>query len=231
MEGILTQRVTPLLKCMVLFLFIFTAKVLTSRPQESQEIKNGIHQVKPAHYVRTFTKYHHRRTIQWNNLPEVNYWPNDQPKYVGKRSIDNTNNAQNESVMKRKKRSLMTKYWPIKKRSVEFSNELVGNGVSNQYKSENLKENIVGSVEKKSSSKDSKNGNKNDITEYKVKAAKVYVEPSTTMGPSIFCLYKMYSVTISVTPSYKDDGNAQSMIENDTFGMFLEIIFIHNSTF
>ncbi|KAJ0170305.1 hypothetical protein K1T71_014233 [Dendrolimus kikuchii] len=220
MEGILTQRVTPLLKCMVLFLFIFTAKVLTSRPQESQEIKNGIHQLKPAHYVRTFTKYHHRRTIQWNNLPEVNYWPNDQPKYVGKRSIYNINNAQNEPDIQRKKRSLIKKYWPVKKRSVEFSKE-VGSGdgiVWNQYASDTVKENIVGSMEKKSSSKENnKIGYKNEIREYKVKAAKVYIEPSTTMGPSITCLYKMYTITISVTPSYKDDKNAQSMIENDTF--------------
>ncbi|XP_030022285.2 uncharacterized protein LOC115441579 [Manduca sexta] len=88
MEGMVTQRVTPLLKCIVLFLFIFTAKVLTSRPQESQETRNGIHQVKPLHYVRTFTKYHHRRTIQWNSQDLNNYWPVQDQKHVGKRSTE-----------------------------------------------------------------------------------------------------------------------------------------------
>ncbi|CAF4833541.1 unnamed protein product [Pieris macdunnoughi] len=87
MEGLLSQRLSPLLKCVILFLFIFTAKVLTSRPQESVDNRNSIHHQKPAHYVRTFTKYHHRRTIQWNNMDS--YWY-DHPKVVQKRSVPNS---------------------------------------------------------------------------------------------------------------------------------------------
>lgn len=84
MDGILTQRVTPLLKCVVLFLFIFTAKVLTSRPYEALDERNSITQVKPSHYVRTFTKYHHRRTTQ-RNLQD---WLQEHPKVIQKRSVD-----------------------------------------------------------------------------------------------------------------------------------------------
>lgn len=88
MEALLSQRLSPLLKCVILFLFIFTAKVLTSRPQESLDNRNSIHHPKPAHYVRTFTKYHHRRTIQWNDMDS--YWHN-LPKVVHKRSVPNSN--------------------------------------------------------------------------------------------------------------------------------------------
>ncbi|CAG4963593.1 unnamed protein product [Colias eurytheme] len=92
MEGVLSQRMSPLLKCIILFLFIFTAKVLTSRPQESTDSRNSIHHVKPSHYVRTFTKYHHRRTNQWNNMHDTGYWPvYDHPKHIGKRSVPSSN--------------------------------------------------------------------------------------------------------------------------------------------
>ncbi|CAG9573334.1 unnamed protein product [Danaus chrysippus] len=93
MDGMLSQRVTPLLKCVVLFMFIFTAKVLTSRPHDSQDGTNSIHQQKSSHYVRTFTKYHHRRTSQWNNLEDP-YWilAQDQPKVIVKRSVKQVGN-------------------------------------------------------------------------------------------------------------------------------------------
>lgn len=81
MEGILDYKITPLLKCMLLLLFIFTAKVLTSRPQESQETRSSIHYEKP--YLRTFTKYHHRRTIHWNEVTDSN-----SANKIEKRSID-----------------------------------------------------------------------------------------------------------------------------------------------
>lgn len=89
MEGIIAHRVTPLLKCVVLFLFIFTAKVLTTKPQESGDTRNEIQHLKTSHYVRTFTKYHHRRTNQWNN-PEL--WTDDHPRVIQKRNaIPDTN--------------------------------------------------------------------------------------------------------------------------------------------
>lgn len=84
MEGIIDNKVTPILKCLVLLLFIFTAKVLTSRPVESFE-GNEI----PHHnsYVRTFTKYHHRRTINWHHNNEN--WPviNDHDR-IKKRNVE-----------------------------------------------------------------------------------------------------------------------------------------------
>lgn len=217
MEGMLTQRVTPLLKCMVLFLFIFTAKVLTSRPQESQEIKNGIHQIKPIHYVRTFTKYHHRRTIQWNNIADMNsYWPNDQPKYVGKRSMD-LYDDQNEPVRKISKRSLPAKSWLVKKRSIDLSNEISYDGINlNQYSSDTVKSNVISPFVKVPSGKEFFR-TKTDISQYNVKAAVVITEAPTTLKPSITCLYKMYTVMISVTPSYREDKTTQNMIENDWF--------------
>ncbi|XP_038217590.1 uncharacterized protein LOC119836358 [Zerene cesonia] len=92
MEGVLSQRMSPLLKCIILFLFIFTAKVLTSQPQESTDSRNNIHHLKPSHYVRTFTKYHHRRTNQWNSMHDTGYWPvYDHPKHIGKRSVPSSN--------------------------------------------------------------------------------------------------------------------------------------------
>lgn len=89
MEGIIAHRVTPLLKCVVLFLFIFTAKVLTTKPQESGDSRNGIQPLKISHYVRTFTKYHHRRTNQLNNHE---LWTDDHPRVIQKRNaIPDTN--------------------------------------------------------------------------------------------------------------------------------------------
>ncbi|XP_068621965.1 uncharacterized protein [Battus philenor] len=198
MEGMLTQRITPLLKCVVLFLFIFTAKVLTSRPQESQDTKNNIHHLKPAHYVRTFTKYHHRRTIQWNNLQDLaDYWPTqDQPKVIGKRSVEaiSTNDFVSNS-------------------NDDNINHLVSNSV---------RSNFVGSFEKNAVSPgrgDSNNHNvvTNEVKQYKVKAAIIVTDAPTTVGPTITCLYKMHSVAISVTPSYDEDRNAQLMVENVRF--------------
>ncbi|CAH1642948.1 unnamed protein product [Spodoptera littoralis] len=256
MEGIISYRVTPLLKCIVLFLFIFTAKVLTSRPQESQDIRNGIHHLKPSHYVRTFTKYHHRRTIQWNNQQDLtNEWPvvNDHPRVIGKRSADFPNYVEVRDVSKvyqhaklLKKRSIpddafekkvsktpiKRKYWParhmrIEKRSLDVpnSNEFVGSSQEihrlDHFTSDTVRENIVGSFEKKaiSSGRDKgKNGLSNDIKMYKVKAAVIPTEEPTTKGPTISCLYKIHdSVAMSVTPSYADERNAQLMVVNDSF--------------
>lgn len=195
MEGILTQRVTPLLKCMVLFLFIFTAKVLTSRPHESQDTRNSIHHQKPAHFVRTFTKYHHRRTIQWNNLQDVTYWPltQDQPKIIDKRSVDNLDELTPDE-----------------------------NKDFNQLASASVRENIIGNEKKSiSSGKEEQNGLSNEVRKYKMKAAAVVTEKPVTINPnSRSCLYKIHSVAISVTPSYDDERNAQWMVENEIFGMF-----------
>ncbi|CAH0716971.1 unnamed protein product, partial [Brenthis ino] len=192
MEGILTQRVTPLLKCMVLFLFIFTAKVLTSRPHESQDTRNSIHHQKPAHFVRTFTKYHHRRTIQWNNLQDVTYWPitQDQPKVIDKRSVDNLDELTPDD-----------------------------NKDFNQLASASVRENIIGNEKKSiSSGKEEQNGLSNEVRKYKMKAAAVVTEKPVTINPnSRSCLYKIHSVAISVTPSYDDERNAQWMVENEIF--------------
>lgn len=259
MEGIISYRVTPLLKCIVLFLFIFTAKVLTSRPQESQDLRNGIQHLKPSHYVRTFTKYHHRRTIQWNSQQDLNNeWPviNDQPRVIGKRSADPVPNYvelrgvskvyQHAKLLKKRsipddilkrvaKRNIKHKYQPVEhikivKRSLDIpnSNEFVGTShemPTLEFTSDTVRDNIVTSFEKKviSSGKENKgkNGVPNDIKTYKVKAAVIPTEKTTTMGPTISCLYKIHdSVAMSVTPSYADERNAQLMVENDSFGRY-----------
>lgn len=227
MEAIMTQKVTPLLKCFVLFLFIFTAKVLTSRPNEAHDSGNGIQHVKPAHYVRTFTKYHHRRTIQWNNHEQLqNDWPvsQDQPKVISKRSVNI------HSWPKRiLKRSIEVPYLnrnKRNKRSVQTdSNELIVEGIPNlnQFSSD-IKENL--NFEKKVFSsgredKSTKNKVTYDVGKYKVKAAVVMTEAPTTIGPTISCLYKIHSVSKSVTPSYHDEPNAQIVVDNERFGMYL----------
>ncbi|XP_026483626.2 probable serine/threonine-protein kinase DDB_G0278901 [Vanessa tameamea] len=200
MEGILSQRVTPLLKCMVLFLFIFTAKVLTSRPHEdsSHDTRNSIYHQKPAHYVRTFTKYHHRRTIQWNNNNAqdiTSYWPvtQDQPKVIGKRSVDIPNS--NELLDIDDERSL------------------------NQLASASVRGNIIAGVDKISteSGKDDQNKLSNEFKKYKLKPAVIVTEAPTITVPTISCLYKIHSVAMSVTPSYDDERNAQLMVENEIF--------------
>lgn len=230
---------------MVLFLFIFTAKVLTSRPQESEDLKIGNHQQKPSHYVRTFTKYHHRRTIQWNNNNNdqdlSNYWPvsNDQPKSTGKRSIDDLNYSEYDKRIKKRSiidDSIVQEYWPVQdqkleKRSLEIlnSNEFVSTSQEmarlDQYTSNAVRSNIVSSFEKKAISSGKENNAKNSVPEnvkkYKVMAAKMPTETTTTMGPTISCLYKIHdSVAMSVTPSYDDERNAQLVVENDSFGWY-----------
>ncbi|RVE53606.1 hypothetical protein evm_001747 [Chilo suppressalis] len=236
MEGILTQRVTPLLKCIVLFLFIFTAKVLTSRPHESQDHRNSIHHPKPSHYVRTFTKYHHRRTIQWNNLHEL-YWPsNDFPK--SKRSVDA------QSYWSEKGDQEKAQYpWPVqpmnnrRKRSIPYSNFISNHEVQshkmiprirkrnvrviNDFQSLETKplalfvDSELGSHEAKAiasstsgkGSSNVKNGlNTNLLTKDKNVATAI---------PTIQCFYKVEKVSISVTPSYEDEKNAQMMVENN----------------
>ncbi|XP_013136591.1 PREDICTED: bone morphogenetic protein receptor type-2-like [Papilio polytes] len=199
MEGMLTQRVTPLLKCVVLFLFIFTAKVLTSRPQESQDTKNNIQHLKPSHYVRTFTKYHHRRSIQWNNMQDLaDYWPiqdQSQPKVIGKRSVD----------------------------TISTNDFVSGNDQDlNQLVSESVRNNIVGSFEKNAiNSNKEDSGSQNTVSsqvkQYKVKAAIIVTDAPTTKGPTISCLYKIHNVALSVTPSYDDEKNAQLVVENEIF--------------
>lgn len=192
MEGILSQRVTPLLKCVVLFLFIFTAKVLTSRPQEVQDGTNEIHQLKPSHYVRTFTKYHHRRTIQWNNIPD--YWAlQDQPKVIQKRSIEDPN-----------------------------SSEFVNNDMNiDDFVSDSLRDNVLSLKKAIGSGKENqstKNGLSNDVKTYKGKEVSITEAPKGTKSPSISCVYKINNVAIGVTPSYEDERNAQLMVENENFG-------------
>lgn len=228
----MTQKVTPLLKCFVLFLFIFTAKVLTSRPNEAHDLGNGIQHVKPAHYVRTFTKYHHRRTIQWNN-DELNYWPvtQDQPKVIEKRNYWPVTQDQAKVIKKRsesdwpkiiRKRNIEVPYSNYKrnKRSVEFtdSNE-VGVGIPNLigFGSNLVNLNLENNSDKEEHS--TKNSIANEVEKYQVKAAIVITDAPTTIGPTISCLYKIHSVSMSVTPSYKDDPNAQFMVENDSYGM------------
>ncbi|XP_013185714.1 probable serine/threonine-protein kinase DDB_G0278901 [Amyelois transitella] len=245
MEGIISQRVTPILKCMVLFLFIFTAKVLTSRPQDSHDSKNEIHQFKSPHYVRTFTKYHHRRPIQKNNVQDANYWP--EVKVVGKRSVDipysndfisnywpvRQISDQSSDVNKKviKKRSIDASSdseitnWPdsvIEKRSLDMQEFVHDSDETKMSEFASNTRDMVGSFEKTaiSSSKNSyetKNSLSNQAEKHKVKAAIIVTDPPTTMGPSITCLYKIHSVSKSVTPSYEDDANAQLMVENDSY--------------
>ncbi|CAD0206607.1 unnamed protein product [Chrysodeixis includens] len=251
MEGIISYRVTPLLKCLVLFLFIFTAKVLTSRPQETQELRNGIQHLKPSHYVRTFTKYHHRRTMQRNNQQDSSDdWLAmvDQPNSVDKRNTDpdyvEVRDAskvyQHAKLLKKRSIPESTidqlfknkhKYWPakhvkIEKRSLNVPNLNEFAGTSNDmprldhFTSDTVRDNIVGSTEKKpiNTNKEPKNGLPNNIKTYKVKAAVIPTEATTTMGPTISCFYKIHdSVAMSVTPSYADERNAQLMVENDSF--------------
>ncbi|CAH2238001.1 jg10326 [Pararge aegeria aegeria] len=193
MEGLLVQRVTPLLKCMVLFLFIFTAKVLTSRPHESQDFRNSIHHQKPAHYVRTFTKYHHRRTIQWNSQ-DATYWPvtQDEPKLIAKRSVDILN-------------------------SNGFLTTSDDDQDFNQLASESVRDNIITDKNDKNSGKD-QNSLSNEVKKTKVKAAVVITEKPTTHSSTITCLYKIESVAMSVTPvSYVEDENEQFVVENKIY--------------
>lgn len=200
MDGILSQRVTPLLKCMVLFLFIFTAKVLTSRPHDdsSHETRNSIYHQKPTHYVRTFTKYHHRRTIQWNNGQDETYWPltQDQPKIIEKRSVNILNS--NELL------------------------EAVDEENLNQLTSASVKSNIVTGDEKSVNVvNDDQKGVTKQVKRYKIKPAVIVTEVPIVIVPTITCLYKIHSVAMSVTPSYNEDKNAQLVVENEIFGMIL----------
>ncbi|CAG9794347.1 unnamed protein product [Diatraea saccharalis] len=231
MEGILTQKVTPLLKCIVLFLFIFTAKVLTSRPQESQDFRSDLHHSKPSHYVRTFTKYHHRRTIQWNNPHEL-YWPSqDLPK--SKRSIDThfywpeksryPGHAQPKII--RKKRNIPysnlisgeVQHYRIiprnKKRSVGVINDFTGSKkVLKQFVDSDVGYHETKIIASGTSNKDTSNGKNGLITSNRSKEKNIF----TTAGSPIQCLYKLHRVSISVTPSYKDEKNAQIMVENNS---------------
>lgn len=221
----MTQKVTPLLKCFVLFLFIFTAKVLTSRPNEVHDSGNDIQHVKPAHYVRTFTKYHHRRTIQWNNHEFQNYWPvtQDQPKVIVKRSV---NSDWPKIIRKRNIDVPYSNSYKRNKRSVQVtdSSELAGESAPDlkQFGAdirENQNEKKVISSGKVVHS--TKNGLVKDVRKYRVKAAIVITDAPTTIGPTISCLYKIHSVSKSVTPSYSEDTNAQFMVEHDNFGKYL----------
>lgn len=212
MEGLFDQRMTPILKCVVLFLFIFTARVLTSRPQEAQESKNSIHQVKPYHYVRTFTKYHHRRTIQWSNLQD--YWPDTQehPKVVGKRSIQSLNFDPDWPVVKK-----------IQKRSESVSipnlNDFVKPESLGRLSSESNGAGIIGTFDHNAISSGKQDGNKNGLSN-DVKKIKEKVEVPTAASPKV-CLYKINNVARSATPNYDDEKNAQVMVENEGVGTYL----------
>ncbi|XP_072937598.1 uncharacterized protein [Epargyreus clarus] len=195
MEGVLSQRMSPLLKCILLFLFIFTAKVLTSRPHETQDSRNEIQHSKPSHYVRTFTKYHHRRTIQWNNL-DPSYWPvtQDQPKVIGKRSV-----------------------------GVPNSNDLLPaetvDSTLSQYATDSRSD-VIEFDKKAISSKDQSQNGLGSVKEYKVKAAAVVTSAPTTVAPSITCLYKIHSVAMSATPSYDEryiEKSDQMTVENEMY--------------
>ncbi|XP_041988079.1 uncharacterized protein LOC121739638 [Aricia agestis] len=190
MEGMIYHRVTPLLKCMVLFLFIFTAKVLTSRPHESQDSRNSIQHQKPSHYVRTFTKYHHRRTIQWNSVEPSSDWATtqDQPKVVGKRSIE-------------------TPYEYLGSAS-ENVNQLETESIKSVIDTLDTLVNKTGDIEVDDS------GNK--LKKMKVKAAIIVTDAPITLGPTISCLYKLQSVSLSVTPSYRDKKD-EFVVENEIF--------------
>lgn len=249
MEGILSQRVTPLLKCIVLFLFIFTAKVLTSRPQDSQDLRNGIHQLKPSHYVRTFTKYHHRRTIQWNNIQDYYWSAQDHPNRISKRSLDTSRNYHwldqylNKNKYpedrKFKKRSISNadffinedteskSDWSlelarIRKRSVSIPNSNDFIGVGNLNKLSDSKD-VVGSTESKSVGSGKIDGSaKNGLpTETKNKEKNV----PTTAIPSISCLYKLHRVSISATPSYEEEQKNQMVVENYINGLYFFLYF------
>lgn len=222
MEGIITHKVTPLLKYFVLFLCIFTAKVLTSRPHDSHDIRNGIQHVKPSHYVRTFTKYHHRRTIQPNNHDIINYWPltQEQTETVEKR------NALSlwPETRHEKKIDINHEGWPVRnKRSIPDSNEFI-ESPSLKFNSD-VRENIAGfeknAINVGKIEQNNKNVVVNEVKKYKVKAAVFVTDAPTTMGPTISCLYKINSVSMSATPSYIDDKNAQVMVESDRFGKML----------
>ncbi|KAI8441434.1 hypothetical protein MSG28_015034 [Choristoneura fumiferana] len=206
MEGLFDQRMTPILKCVVLFLFIFTARVLTSRPQEAQESKNSIHQIKPYHYVRTFTKYHHRRTIQWSNLQD--YWPDTQehPKVIGKRSIQSFNSDSDwPGIKKIKKRSLSV--------SIPNLNEFVKPESLGQLSSESNGASITDSFDRNAISYGKQDSNKNGLPN-DIKILKEKAEVPTTASPKV-CLYKINNVARSATPNYDDEKNAQVMVENE----------------
>ncbi|XP_063370919.1 uncharacterized protein LOC134659221 [Cydia amplana] len=200
MEGLFDQRMSPIIKCVVLFLFIFTARALTSRPQEPQENKNSIQQVKPHHYVRTFTKYHHRRTIQWNNNNNMqDYWPtHDQPKLVAKRSVPNLKVVDGNWPVVRKR---------IRKRSVSIPS-------LNEFAPDSNSASIIGDHNAISPGspakleKSSRNGLSNDVKKVKDK-----MESPTTISPMV-CLYKANSIARSTT-TYNDEKGAQMTVEND----------------
>lgn len=214
MEGIIAHRVTPLLKCVVLFLFIFTAKVLTTKPQESGENRNGIQPLKTSHYVRTFTKYHHRRTNQWNN-PEL--WTDDHPRVIQKRNaIPDTNFIEQEN------KELWNDDHPrvIQKRNAIPDTNFIGqenkNGFSNEYAVEKDAINI--NKGDKGTKTHDKNSLSNESKKYKIKPAFIPTDTPKIVTSTISCLYQTRNVAMSATPSYEEDENAQFMIENDNYG-------------
>lgn len=187
MEGIIAHRVTPLLKCVVLFLFIFTAKVLTTKPQESGDSRNDIQTLKSSHYVRTFTKYHHRRTN-----PEL--WTDDHPRVIQKRNaIPDTN----------------------------FIGQENKNGFSEEFSFEKDAINI--NKGDKGTKTHEKNSFSNESKKYKVKPAFIATDPPKIVTSTISCLYQTHTLGMGATPSYEDEENAQLMIENDSYGMYIHI--------
>lgn len=154
MENLIEKRVGPLLKCLLVLLFVFTAKVLTSSPFDDHDSHYEIYRSKPP-YVRTFIKYHHRRTTDWNTMDEWPYVHDQATKRVQKRDV----NFQS---------------------STDFALNSIG--TSNQFKKSNIK---------------------------------TFIE--ATAGPRISCLYKINSVSLSVTPVYDEEQNMQQVVENDHF--------------
>ncbi|XP_037871091.1 probable serine/threonine-protein kinase DDB_G0278901 isoform X2 [Bombyx mori] len=233
------QKVIPILKCIVLFLFIFTAKVLTSNKHDSQEVRNSFHLLKAQNYIRTFTKYHHRRNIHKNNDIN-NFWlMQDRHTYMGKRDLENLDYKDIETVINEPLSEIISsgrwfgKKDKIRKRSVtkpnEFgrlndmnSNELVSGNIPvlSQFAADSVSKH-TSSIDHKISSQSKEVIIKNEIPSYikntNVKNAIVVTDPPTTMGPTISCIYKMQNVFHSATLSYDDDTNAQTMTVNDVY--------------
>ncbi|KAL4717867.1 hypothetical protein ACJJTC_005712 [Scirpophaga incertulas] len=226
MDAMLTQRVTPLLKCIVLFLFIFTAKVLTSRPQETHDFKNGIHQSKPSHYVRTFTKYHHRRTIHWDDINDL-YWSlQDQPKNIDTWSEKSFDHNLNKPLKRKIRKRSITNLNFVNKRVKNpklfrrINKRNVGLSKEDSFSHPEIKKGeIIGTdviaFDKKIVA--SSTSNKHDVNvKNKLTSAKNMKDKPllNTESPPIMCLYKLNRVVLSATPSYEDDSNTQFVVEN-----------------
>jgi hypothetical protein len=134
------------------------------------------------------------------------YWPERKNQRVSsrvlrKRSIPNSN--------------LESSFFP---KVIKRSASLVDHSKETHVKSLIKKESVISSHDANnigsSTSKDDTNTKNRVDTDKKTK------EKSTVDKNShIKCLYKLNRVAVSVTPSYSDDKNAQSMVENYSYGL------------